>query len=197
MTSPGKQRRGKKKRKETTKEVEKEPEETPKVVPLDSDAEPDAEPLSDEESSNEDEREIVWTDDSVSQVDLRPFISSPFLKVPLHDGSIGDPLKLIELFVPKSIIGEILKETNLYHAQCVASGQINENGRPCNDLTEQELRSWIGIFVANGLRPLAQIRKAWSSEECYRQELIANAMSCNRYELIKKVASHQYRVYSE
>lgn len=88
-----------------------------------------------------------------------------------------EPVELFELFFDENIVEHIVVETNRYATQ--------KNDHSFN-ITEEDLKSFIGILVFTGYHTLPRERSYWSLDDDLKVEIVTNCMSRNRYYSIKK-----------
>lgn len=87
------------------------------------------------------------------------------------------PLDMFMYLFPQDLLADIVYQTNLYACQ---------NGKDNLRLSVEELKVFLGIVIAMTYIRYPRIRHYWSSENGLRMSLIADAMSVNRFENIRK-----------
>lgn len=87
------------------------------------------------------------------------------------------PIDYLSFFFPDDFLQKIVYETNLYAHQ---NNKFNFN------LILGELKIYLSITVMMTYIKYPRIRHYWSSEGGLRMDFIANAMTCNRYEEIRR-----------
>ena len=100
-----------------------------------------------------------------------------FHDVELFCDAVKYPLSYFQIFFDKTIIDEIVNQTNIY------SVQKNPN-KPCN-LTSDELEQWIGLVFYFSVSKLPNTRMHWSRLLGPLSEVAAGIMNRNRFETIK------------
>lgn len=85
------------------------------------------------------------------------------------------PVDLFELFFDKSVINLLLEESNRY--------AVFKNF-PNADITESEIKCFIGILITSGYNENPTKRHYWDTKSDTRNDMIADSMRRNRFEMI-------------
>ena len=89
------------------------------------------------------------------------------------------PCELFEKLMTPSILDHIVKETVRYAASCKNKFDFT--------FSVDELKIFIGILLFSGYHQVPSERDYWSTDEDLGVQIIKNAMSRNRYQLLKSV----------
>lgn len=84
------------------------------------------------------------------------------------------PLQLYENFFDDELIDIIVNETNRYAAQ------KNKN----NNISKTEIKAFFGVLILSGYNQVSRRRMYWEREKDTHNELVANAISRDRFEFI-------------
>ncbi|CAM1306240.1 Uncharacterised protein r2_g1597 [Pycnogonum litorale] len=89
----------------------------------------------------------------------------------------NSPIEMFTSLFPETLIKDICYQTNLYAMQ---------QGKEGFNLTPPELKIFLGINIVMTYIKYARIRQYWSSQRSIRLPLIADHMSVNRFENIRR-----------
>ena len=84
-----------------------------------------------------------------------------------------NPVDIFELFFDSDVIDHIVNETQRY-----ASSKGNDNFQT----NPSEIKTFLAILLVSGYHPVPRRRMYWCSENDVHNDLIASAMSRNRFE---------------
>lgn len=90
-----------------------------------------------------------------------------------------NPLELFKTIMPPDIYGHIVKETVRYAAACRNKGDFF--------LSVDELKCFIGVLLFSGYRKLPSESHYWFKVEDLGVFLVKQAMSRNRFQIVKSV----------
>ena len=121
-------------------------------------------------SSDSDNDEIDWKKQKLNDVALEfdavaVVPTEPFLQT---DG----PLQFFCRFFHNDLFQLLVKQTNLYAAQ--------RHLHHWKDITESELKAFIGILIAMGLHGVPSVDMVWSSDPLFCVQPIASVMTVKR-----------------
>ncbi|KAJ8918208.1 hypothetical protein NQ315_014075 [Exocentrus adspersus] len=107
-----------------------------------------------------------WTNEhqDITMNDTQTYMEN--LEKQKYDLKNYEPVELFELFFDKNIIEHILVETNTYATQ--------KNDHSFN-MTEEDLKSFIGILVFTGYHTLPRKRSYWSLDDNLKVEIVTNS----------------------
>lgn len=96
-----------------------------------------------------------------------------------HESNIhGEyPIDYFAHLFPESLLEEVVFQTNLYSEQ---------QGKENLQVTLQELKIFLGIYIVMTYIRYPRIRHYWSSETGLRMDVVADAMSINRFEDLRR-----------
>ena len=93
-----------------------------------------------------------------------------------------DPFEMFSKFFDDEVLSLIVRETNLFAAQCLAA--VN---RPITWVTDvAELRAYLGFMIIMGINKLPEIRDYWSLDDKLHNTFIASRISRDRFEEITR-----------
>lgn len=89
-----------------------------------------------------------------------------------------NPIDVFNQFFSQDIIDLIVKQTNIYGEQMI-SGKDSANN--WQEVTENTIRSFLGLLIMMGLHRLPRVRDYWSRNKIFYTEVVANVMSRNKF----------------
>ena len=113
-----------------------------------------------------------------SPVAVEPFTAPVGPQVPTS----RDPLEMFSKFFDESLLSEIVRQTNLYTAQCLCAA----NSHTTWETNVAELRAYIGFHVLMGIQHLPEIRDYWSTDPKLRNEFISSRITRDRFKEISR-----------
>ena len=125
---------------------------------------------------------IKWTmpelfDEDIQELSINEYELCEGVEINRHSSAFD----FYKLFVTNDLIESILEQTQLYNEW----RNINCSRRKVKEISNDEIRKVIGIVLYMGIIKLPQRRMYWSPKT--RVDLIASAMSINRFEEIVSV----------
>lgn len=90
-------------------------------------------------------------------------------------------IDFFNLFFDKSILENIVKQSNLYRSQKQGNSHYDY------DLNVPELQAWMGIILLMGIHRMPQLKNYWSKDPAIRVEFIANIMPRDRFHKITEI----------
>lgn len=131
-------------------------------------------------SSNED----AAPRENIIHEDLSKWSNNRFREPPVYKNStfnnyvgiktevdLNSPLKILTLFLTPFFFNLMITESNRYSTQCQQTLNI----------TEEELRSFLGILIIMGFHNLPSMRLYWSREKNFHVSRISGVMSMRRF----------------
>lgn len=120
------------------------------------------------------ERNVIWFSerDSGRSNSIPDFSGNH--KVLVHGNT---PLDFFDHLFPPELVSDIVYQTNLYACQ---------NGKDNFCLSSSELKVFLGIVLVMTYIKYPRIRQYWSEQTGLRMDLIADTMSVNRFEEIRR-----------
>jgi hypothetical protein len=99
-----------------------------------------------------------------------------------------DPIDCYQRFITDEIIGLMVRETNRYAEQYFQTHEIRRRSkfRQWKPTTDEEMLKFFGIIIEMGLVQMPKLSHYWSSSQLYGSEIIRNAMSRVKFELLLK-----------
>ena len=89
-----------------------------------------------------------------------------------------NPIDVFNEFFTKEIIDMIVTQTNIYGKQMILG---NNSTTKWEEVTENTIRSFLGLLIIMGLHRLPHIRHYWSRNKIFYAEVVANVMSRNEF----------------
>ena len=120
-------------------------------------------------------KHAVWSR-SETPITIPQFTQPIGPSVPLSN----QPEEVFGLYFTDEIVGEIVKETNRYAAQCL------EGKNTTWTTTSEEIRAYFGFYIYMGLVREPEIRDYWSNDETFHYSPIADRISRLRFEEISR-----------
>lgn len=99
------------------------------------------------------------------------------------------PFDAFSLFVDDDVLDFIVRETNRYADQVITSTRTSRHSRlskwapTCKD----EMKKFLGLLMWMGLNRRSSIQSYWSTKPIYQNNIPANTMSRNRFELLLRM----------
>ena len=89
-----------------------------------------------------------------------------------------NPIDVFNEFFTKDIIDMIVTQTNIYGKQKILG---NNSTTKWEEISENTIRSFLGLLIIMGLHRLPRIRHYWSRNKIFYTEVVANVMSRNEF----------------
>ena len=104
-----------------------------------------------------------------------------------EDNTIN-PIDCYRHFITDEIIDLMVRETNRYAQQYLQTHEISRRSKfhQWKPTTNEEMLKFFGIIIEMGLVQMPKLKYYWSNSQLYGSEIIQNAMSRERFELLLK-----------
>ena len=93
-----------------------------------------------------------------------------------------DPLEMFEHFFDEEILSLIVRQTNLFAAQCLTAA----NRTTTWETSLTEVRAYLGFMIIMGVNRLPEIRDYWSTDDKLHNQFIASRITRDRFEEISR-----------
>ena len=93
-----------------------------------------------------------------------------------------NPLEMFSYFFTEEVLSLIVRETNLYAAQCLTAANSNTTWE--TDL--EEIKAFLGFMVVMGVNRLPEIRDYWSTDGKLNNAFISTRITRKRFEEISR-----------
>ena len=93
-----------------------------------------------------------------------------------------NPLEMFSHFFTEEVLSLIVRETNLYAAQCLTASNNNTTWE--TDL--EEIKAFLGFMVVMGVNRLPEIRDYWSTDSKLNNAFISSRITRKRFEEITR-----------
>ena len=93
-----------------------------------------------------------------------------------------DPLEMFSYFFDEEVLSLIVRETNLFAAQCLAAANRTTTWE--TDL--EEIKAYLGFMIIMGINKLPEIRDYWALDDKLRNPFIASRITRKRFEEISR-----------
>lgn len=121
--------------------------------------------------------DIKWIEGNLmkSEKEMK-FLGDETLPKYIIDLDANSPIDFFQFLFPNTVIKLIVQESNLYSVQIRPEKPVN--------ITESEIKSFIGTLLAMSIMSLPKTRRYWSNS--FGWPFIMNSMTVNRSEEIKR-----------
>jgi hypothetical protein len=144
---------------------------------------------SDEEVTNDEFDSNVWNE-------IKPESDDEFMEdhglveevTSASEDDMVNPIDCYRHFITDEIIDLMVRETNRYAEQYLQTHEISRRSkfRQWKPTADEEMLKFFGIIIEMGLVQMPKLKYYWSSSQLYGSEIIRNAMSRERFELLLK-----------
>ena len=93
-----------------------------------------------------------------------------------------DPLEMFSHFFTEELLSLIVRETNLFAAQCLSAA----NNSSTWDTNLEEIKAYLGFMVVMGVNRLPEIRDYWSTDTKLNNAFISSRITRKRFEEISR-----------
>mgnify|MGYP001796886395 CR=1 FL=1 len=116
-----------------------------------------------------------------------PFEVNSGMRVNIPDAD--DPLFFISLLLTDDLIKEVVKCTNAYAERVINSSRPLRKRSVLNewrDVSEEELKKFLGLVLHMGLVSLPSYREYWSKSRLYHNDLFPSVIPRERFQAIMR-----------
>jgi hypothetical protein len=144
---------------------------------------------SDKEMTDDEMDSKVWNE--IKSESVAEFMEDHGLVEEVNSVSEDNTIDSIDCYrhlIMDEIIGLIVRETNRYAKQYFQIHEISRQSkfRQWKPITDEEMLKFFGIIIEMGLVQMPKLSPCWSSSQLYGSEIIRNAMSREKFELLLK-----------